>query len=93
MEKLSEFIKQQGYTAIECTILHLFYNQSPHTYNFFEIRKTTGLPKNILSRSLNHLIQINELTFVKDEISRKRLFSIHQDAVLRTKIAHFYATH
>ncbi|PCI01641.1 MAG: hypothetical protein COB81_06920 [Flavobacteriaceae bacterium] len=89
MEKFTAFIKQQGYTDIECAILNLFYHSEQSTHTFFEIRKITGLPKNILNRSLNHLIKINELTFIKNETSRKRLFSIHKNAVLRTKIAHF----
>ena len=89
MEKLTTFIKQQGHTDIECAILNLFYHCEESTHTFFEIRKKTGLPKNILNRSLNHLIKINELSFIKNEISRKRLFSIHKNAVLRTKIVHF----
>lgn len=86
MENLNNFIKKQGYTDLESIILNLFYFQQQPSFTFFEIRKKTGLPKNRLNRSLNHLIKINELTFVKNEISRKRLFSIHENAVLKTKI-------
>lgn len=89
MQKLTPFIEQQGYTDIECAILNLFYHKNPSSHTFFEIRKKTGLPKNILNKSLNHLIKINELTFIKNEISRKRLFYIHENAALKTKIAHF----
>jgi len=88
MEKLPPFFKQQGFTDIEGTILNLFYHENQSSHTFFEVRKKTGLPKNILNRSLNHLVKINELTFVKNEISRKRLFSIHEKATLKARIAH-----
>ncbi|PCI32963.1 MAG: hypothetical protein COB60_08525 [Flavobacteriaceae bacterium] len=92
MDKFTAFFKQHGYTDIECVILNLFYYQEQSSYTFFEIRKNTGLPKNILNRSLNHFIKINELTFIKDETSRKRLFSIPESAILKTKVAHFKIT-
>jgi len=86
MEKLNTFFKQQGYTDIESTILTLFYHEDRSSHTFFEVRKKTGLPKNILNRSLNHLIKVNEISFVKNEISRKRLFSIHENATIKDKI-------
>lgn len=89
MKKFTVFFKQQGYTDIESVILNLFYYDEQSTYTFFEIRKRTGLPKNILNRSLNHLIKINELTFIKNESSRKRLFSIHENSILRPKVTDF----
>jgi len=89
MEKLTAFIKQQGYTDIESAILNLFYHKNLSAHTFFEIRKTTGLPKNILNRSLNHLIKIKELTFIKNEISRKRIFSVHENAKLKARIEQF----
>ncbi len=89
MEKYTTFFKQLGYTDIECVILNLFYNKEQTSYTFFEIRKKTGLPKNILNRCLKHLIKINELTFIKNEISRKRLFSISEKAILKSKLADY----